>query len=63
MSGLILETETETITFGEDGHLIHTHKTTFARRRSLDAWPDIESARKVVEADLGHVRWEETEQQ
>jgi hypothetical protein len=40
MSGLILETETESITFGEDGRLLHTHKTTFAQRRSLNTWPD-----------------------
>ena len=48
MSGLILETETEFITFGEDGHLLHTHKTTFAQRRSLNTWPDFQSAKKGV---------------
>jgi hypothetical protein len=53
MSGLILETETESITFGEDGRLLHTHKTTFAQRRSLNTWPDFQSAKKAVEADLG----------
>ena len=57
MSGLILETETESITFGEDGHRLHTHKTTFAQRRSLNTWPDFQSAKKAVEADLGHIRW------
>ena len=61
MSGLILETETESITFGEDGHLLHTHKTTFAQRRSLNTWPDFQSAKKAVEADLGHIRWGDPE--
>jgi hypothetical protein len=40
MAGLILETEPETITYAEDGHLVHTHNTTFVQRRSLDTWPD-----------------------
>ena len=61
MSGLILETETESISFGEDGRLLHTHKTTFAQRRSLNTWPDFQSAKKAVEADLGHIRWGDPE--
>ena len=35
MAGLILETETETITYAEDGHS-SPHNTTFVQRRSLD---------------------------
>jgi hypothetical protein len=62
MSGLILDTETETIPFGEDVRRLHTHKTTFAQRRSLDTWPDSETTKKAVEADLGHVSWGEPEQ-
>jgi hypothetical protein len=27
---------------------VHTHKTTFIQRRSLDAWPDFESAKKYL---------------
>jgi hypothetical protein len=61
MSGLILETESETITFLEDGRLLHTHNHNFTQRRSLDAWPDFESAKKAVESDLGHIRWAEPE--
>jgi hypothetical protein len=63
MVGLILETETETITYAEDGHLVHTHNTTFVQRRSLDTWPDFESAKKAVDADLGHIRWQEIREQ
>ena len=62
MSGLILDTQSETITIGEDGHLVHTHKHNFAQRRSLDAYPDFESARRAVEADLGQMRCGEPEQ-
>jgi hypothetical protein len=59
MAGLILETESETITFEEGGYLLHTHNGNFAQRRSLDTWPDFESAKKAVETDLGHIRWGE----
>jgi hypothetical protein len=62
MAGLILETETEAIAYADDGHLVHTHMTTFVQRRSIDAYPDFETAKSVVEADLGRVRWEEPEQ-
>ena len=63
MTGLILETEPETITYAEDGHLVHTHNTTFVQRRSLDTWPDFEGAKKAVDADLGHIRWQEIREQ
>jgi hypothetical protein len=62
MSELIMETETEIIAFEDNGHLLHTHKHTYAQRRSLNAYPNYEAAKSAVEADLGHVKWEEAEQ-
>jgi hypothetical protein len=58
---VIFENEWELITFTLDGHLLHTHKTNFVERHSLDAWPDLESAKKAVETDLRNVRWGEPE--
>ena len=59
--GVVFENDAELITFTVDGHLLHTHKTTFVQRHSLDTWPDFESAKKAFEADLAHVRWGEPE--
>jgi hypothetical protein len=62
MNRVIFENRLELITFTLDGHLLHTHKDTFAQRHSLDTWPDFESAKKAVETDLNRVRWGEPEQ-
>jgi hypothetical protein len=61
MAGLILETESETITFQQDGHLLHTHNHNFTQRRSLGSWPDFETAKKAVETDLSRIKWAEPE--
>jgi hypothetical protein len=58
----VFENKLELITFMPDGHLLHTHKTTFVQRRSLDTWPDLESAKKAAETELGHVRWGDPEE-
>jgi len=58
---VIFENDNELITFTVDGHLLHTHKTTFVQRHSLDTWPDFESAKKAFEADLSHLKWEDPE--
>jgi hypothetical protein len=55
--GVVFENDNELITFTVDGHLLHTHKTTFAQRHSVDTWPNFESAKKAFEANLGHLRW------
>jgi hypothetical protein len=60
-SRVIFENKTEVITYTLDGHLLHTHKTNFVQRYSLDTWPDFESAKKAVETDLRHVRWSDPE--
>ena len=51
---VIFENELELITFTLDGHLLHTHKTNFVQRHSLDTWPDFESAKK---AEMGRAGW------
>jgi hypothetical protein len=54
---VIFENDVELITFTVDGHLLHTHKTTFAQRHSLDTWPDFESAKQAFESRPGQIRW------
>jgi hypothetical protein len=57
---VMFENKLEIIVFLPDGHLLHTHKSTFAQRHSLDIWPDFESAEKAFES--GQIRWGEPEQ-
>jgi hypothetical protein len=59
MNRVIFENKLDLVTFTLDGHLVHTHKTTFIQRRSVDSWSDFESAKEAVETDLGHLRWED----
>ena len=54
---VIFENDVGLITFTVDGHLLHTHKTTFAQRHSLDTWPDFESAKQAFESRPGQIRW------
>ena len=54
---VIFENDVELVTFTVDGHLLHTHKATFAQRHSFDTWPNFESAKMAFEANLGHLRW------
>jgi hypothetical protein len=56
---VVFENDLELITFTLDGHLLHTHKATFAQRHSLDAWPDVESAKKAFES--AQISWGEPE--
>jgi hypothetical protein len=56
---VIFENDNELITFTVDGHLLHTHKTTFVQRHSLDTWPDLESAKKAFESS--QIGWGEPE--
>jgi hypothetical protein len=56
---VVFENDLELITFTLDGHLLHTHKATFAQRHSLGTWPDIESAKKAFES--GQISWGEPE--
>jgi hypothetical protein len=60
MNRVIFESKLELITFTLDGHLLHTHKTTFAQRHSLETWPDFDNAKKAFES--GHVEWGQTEE-
>jgi hypothetical protein len=60
MNRVIFESKLELITFTLDGHLLHTHKTTFAQRHSLETWPYCDSAKKAFES--GHVEWGQTEE-
>jgi hypothetical protein len=62
MSELILETESDTIMFEDDAHILHTHKRNFAQRRSLDIYLDFESAKRAVDADLNRITWKEVKQ-
>jgi hypothetical protein len=39
-----------------------THKHNFAQRRSVDVYPDFETAKRAVDADLNSVTWQEVEQ-
>ena len=39
MNRVIFESKLDLITFTLDGHLLHTHKTMFAQRHSLETWP------------------------
>jgi hypothetical protein len=58
---VIFENESELITFTLDGHLLHTHKTTFVQRHSLDNWPDFESAKKAFESGPAQIMWGDPE--
>ena len=62
MNRVIFENKLELITFTLDGHLLHTHKTNFVQRHSLEIWPDFESAKKAFESASGQIRWGEPEQ-
>jgi hypothetical protein len=62
MNRVIFENKLELITFTLDGHLLHTHKTNFVQRHSLETWPDFESAKKAFESASGQIRWGEPEQ-
>jgi hypothetical protein len=59
MNKVIFENKLDLITFTLDGYLVHTHKTTFVQRRSLDTWPDFESAKKAFKS--GQIRWRDPE--
>ena len=59
MNRVIFESKLELITFTLDGHLLHTHKTTFEQRHSLETWPHFDSAKKAFES--GHVQWGQME--
>ena len=59
--GVIFESELELITFTIDGHLLHTHKTNFVQRHSLDTWPDFESAKKAFDTGPSQIGWGEPE--
>jgi hypothetical protein len=43
---VIFENDVGLITFTVDGHLLHTHKATFAQRHSLGTWSNFESRRR-----------------
>jgi hypothetical protein len=58
---VIFESKLELITFTLDGHLLHTHKTNFVQRHSLDTWPDFESAKKAFESGPGQIIWGDPE--
>jgi hypothetical protein len=62
MKRVILEDHLELITFTTDGRLLHTHKSSFVQRHSLETWPDFESAKKAVETNLNHIKWGEPEE-
>jgi hypothetical protein len=46
MNRVIFESKLELITFTLDGHLLHTHKTTFAQRHSLEKHGRTSTAQK-----------------
>ena len=54
MNRVIFESKLELITFTLDGHLLHTHKTTFAQRHSLETWPDFDSAKRPLRAAMSN---------
>ena len=58
---VIFENKLELITFTLDGHILHTHKTTFVQRHSLDTWPDFESAKKAFESGPAQIMWGDPE--
>jgi hypothetical protein len=60
MGRVVLENDLELVTFTLDGHLLHTHKTNFGQRHSLNIWPDFESAKKAFES--GPINWGPLEQ-
>jgi hypothetical protein len=53
MNRVVFENELELITFTLHGQLLHTPKTTFDQRHSLDTWPDLESAKEAFETGPG----------
>ena len=61
MNRVVFENKLELVTFTLDGRLLHTHKTTFAQRHSLDSWSDFESAKKAFETEPLHIKWGEVE--
>ena len=58
---VIFESELELITFTIDGRILHTHKTNFVQRHSLDTWPDFESAKKAFENSPSQIGWGDPE--
>jgi hypothetical protein len=53
---IILDNNKTTVTFHDDGHLMHVDKNCSLMRISLEAWPNLERAKKALAA--GTVKWD-----
>jgi hypothetical protein len=47
------------IGYEDDGHLVHTDKSTGMQMASVNAWPNLVSARQALAVGFSKIEWEQ----